>query len=63
MYTTPGRKEQGRFALSVASKIIPFFVDYFGIDYPLPKADLIGASQARRQHLADVVFVMQRPST
>ena len=42
VYTTPGRKDQGHFALEVASKIIPFFVDYFGIDYPLPKADLIG---------------------
>ena len=42
VYTTPGRKDQGHFALEVASKIIPFFVDYFGTDYPLPKADLIG---------------------
>ncbi|CAI7870730.1 unnamed protein product, partial [Closterium sp. NIES-54] len=41
IYTTPGRKEQGRFALSVACKVITFFEDYFGIKYPLPKADLI----------------------
>eukprot|EP00475_Leptophrys_vorax_P030859 TRINITY_DN46556_c0_g1_i1.p2 TRINITY_DN46556_c0_g1~~TRINITY_DN46556_c0_g1_i1.p2 ORF type:complete len:892 (-),score=57.52 TRINITY_DN46556_c0_g1_i1:164-2788(-) len=41
IYTTPGRKEQGRFALRVACRVITFFEDYFGIPYPLPKADLI----------------------
>ncbi|CAI5947830.1 unnamed protein product [Closterium sp. NIES-65] len=34
IYTTPGRKEQGRFALSVACKVITFFEDYFGINIP-----------------------------
>lgn len=41
VYTMPGKKEQGLFALDVASRILPFFNNYFGIPYPLPKLDLI----------------------
>ena len=41
VYTPLGKKEQGRFALDVASRTLSFFDDYFGIPYPLPKMDLI----------------------
>ncbi|MFB3060024.1 MAG: M1 family metallopeptidase, partial [Candidatus Binatia bacterium] len=41
VYTPLGKKEQGRFALEVASRTLSFFDDYFGISYPLPKMDLI----------------------
>uniref|UniRef100_A0A6G1SDN0 Aminopeptidase n=1 Tax=Aceria tosichella TaxID=561515 RepID=A0A6G1SDN0_9ACAR len=41
VYTTPGKKEHGRFALDVAVKSLSFYEDYFGVDYPLPKMDLI----------------------
>lgn len=41
VYTPPGKKEQGRFALDVTVKVLPFYRDYFGIAYPLPKMDLI----------------------
>ncbi len=41
VYTPLGKKEQGRFALEVASRTLSFFDDYFGIPYPLPKMDLI----------------------
>lgn len=40
-YTPLGKKELGRFALEVAVKTLPFYVDYFKIDYPLPKLDMI----------------------
>jgi puromycin-sensitive aminopeptidase len=40
-YTPLGKKELGRFALDVAVKTLPFYVDYFKIDYPLPKLDMI----------------------
>lgn len=42
VYTPIGKKEQGRFALDVATKVLPFYNDYFKIAYPLPKLDLIG---------------------
>lgn len=41
VYTPPGKKEQGRFALDVAAKVLPYYKEYFGIAYPLPKLDLI----------------------
>ena len=41
VFTTPGKKEQGRFALEVACKALPFYEDYFQIKYPLPKMDLV----------------------
>ncbi|MBI2019080.1 M1 family metallopeptidase [Candidatus Daviesbacteria bacterium] len=41
VFTTPGKKEQGRFALDVACKCLDFYEDYFGIKYPLPVLDMI----------------------
>jgi aminopeptidase N len=45
VYTTRGLKEQGRWALEHAPKIIDFFSDIFGIDYPLPKSDLLAVHE------------------
>jgi len=41
VYTPVGKKEQGMFALEVATKVLPYYKDYFNIAYPLPKMDLI----------------------
>uniref|UniRef100_A0A8C2PUM7 Puromycin-sensitive aminopeptidase n=1 Tax=Cyprinus carpio TaxID=7962 RepID=A0A8C2PUM7_CYPCA len=41
VYTPVGKAEQGRFALEVATKTLPFYKDYFSVPYPLPKIDLI----------------------
>lgn len=41
VYTTVGKKEQGQFALDVAAKTLSFYKDYFGIEYPLKKLDMI----------------------
>jgi len=41
VYSTPGHDGQGDFALSVACKALDFFGDYFGIDYVLPKCDMV----------------------
>lgn len=41
VYTPVGKSEQGRFALDVATKVLPYYKDYFQIAYPLPKIDLI----------------------
>ena len=40
--TTLGKREQGRFALESAIRLLHYFNDYFGVKYPLPKLDLIG---------------------
>jgi len=41
VHTPPGLREQGRFALGVASQALSFFADYFGYEYPLPKLDCV----------------------
>jgi puromycin-sensitive aminopeptidase len=41
VFTVPGKKEQGRFALDVAVKCIDFYESYFAIPYPLPVLDMI----------------------
>lgn len=41
VFTVPGKKEQGRFALEVAVKCIDFYESYFAIHYPLPVLDMI----------------------
>ncbi len=41
VYTTPGKKEQGLFSLDVALHTLPYFADWFGIPYALPKMDMV----------------------
>ncbi|KAL1518164.1 hypothetical protein ABEB36_001830 [Hypothenemus hampei] len=41
VYTPKGKREQGLFALEVATKVLPYYKEYFNIAYPLPKIDLI----------------------
>ncbi|XP_024935803.1 puromycin-sensitive aminopeptidase isoform X2 [Cephus cinctus] len=41
VYTPKGQKEHGEFALQVAKKVLPYYNNYFGISYPLPKIDLV----------------------
>ena len=41
IWTTPGKKEQGRFALEVAQHTLPYFSEWFGIPYTLPKLDMV----------------------
>lgn len=45
VYTTRGLKEQGQWALEHAPKTIDLFSESFGIDYPLPKADLLAVHE------------------
>ncbi len=44
VYTPAGKKEQGNFALKVAKDCLALYNNYFGIDYPLQKCDLIAIS-------------------
>ncbi|HTS37092.1 MAG TPA: M1 family metallopeptidase [Candidatus Solibacter sp.] len=42
VYSTPGKKEMGRFALDATKAIVSYYNNYFGIKYPYGKLDLIG---------------------
>ena len=41
VFAPEGRAEEGRYALDVMSQVLPYYNDYFGVPYPLPKCDLI----------------------
>lgn len=41
VYCEVGKAEQGKFALDVATKTLPFYEEYFGTPYPLPKLDMV----------------------
>jgi len=41
IYTTPGKKHLGKFALDVAVRCLEFYEKYFEIDYPLNTLDMI----------------------
>lgn len=43
--TTPGKGEQGRMALEVSQEVLPFYEDWTGIPFPLPKQDNIAVPQ------------------
>ncbi|KAI9716983.1 MAG: hypothetical protein M1828_007497 [Chrysothrix sp. TS-e1954] len=45
VYSTRGLKEQGRYALEHAHKVIDLFSDVFRIEYPLPKSDLLAVHE------------------
>jgi aminopeptidase N len=39
--TTEGKREQAKYALEVAERVLAYYNDYFAIRYPMPKLDLI----------------------
>ncbi len=41
VYTPKGKSHQGKFALDLACNVLKYFSEYFGVEYPLPKMDLI----------------------
>jgi aminopeptidase N len=41
VYSTPGKKQLGTFALETAEQVIPYFDRYFGIKYPYGKLDMV----------------------
>ena len=46
--TRKGAVDQGDYALAAAKRLMPYFTEYFGQEYPLPKLDMIagpGSSQ------------------
>jgi len=43
VWTKRGDSAKGRFALEAAAQVLPYYNEYFGVDYPLPKLDIIAA--------------------
>jgi glutamyl aminopeptidase len=40
IYATPGQFNKTEYAFDISKDIIEFYIQYFNIDYPLPKLDL-----------------------
>jgi aminopeptidase N len=47
--TVKGKREQGRFAIRNAAKLMRHFNGYFGLKYPLPKLDLIALPEGTHE--------------
>jgi aminopeptidase N len=41
VWAVRGKAEQGRVALEAAVRVLPYYNDYFGVKYPLPKMDML----------------------
>ena len=41
VWAPTGEQEKGRYALGVERNVLPYYNDYFGVPYPLPKLDMI----------------------
>lgn len=57
--TTRGKRETGRYALDTLTKLLPYYNDYFGVRYPLPKLDLIavpGGDGGAMENWGGIVF-------
>ena len=42
VYSTPGKKEMGKFALETAEHVLSYYDKYFNVKYPYGKLDLVG---------------------
>ena len=51
--TAPGKREQGRYALDISSRLMPWFTDYFGQPYHLPKLDQLAVPGVREGAMED----------
>ncbi|XP_026481703.1 puromycin-sensitive aminopeptidase-like [Ctenocephalides felis] len=45
VYTPLGKKDFGRFAVGVTSKVLPYYKEFFDMKYPLPKLDLVAVPE------------------
>ncbi|CAI4053076.1 hypothetical protein SUVZ_15G2010 [Saccharomyces uvarum] len=45
VYSTPGDEKLGQFAADLAARTLKFFENTFGIEYPLPKMDMVAVHE------------------
>jgi aminopeptidase N len=60
VYSVPGKKELGRFALQVTKESLTYFNRYFGIKYPYGKLDLIGLPDFSAGAMENIGFITSR---
>jgi hypothetical protein len=55
--TAKGKKADARYAMDVTKKVLPFFREYFGVPYTLPKLDQIAVPGVRNGAMEDWGFI------
>lgn len=45
--TVPGKREQARYALDATKQLLPYYTDYFGVPFALPKLDQLAVPSTR----------------
>jgi aminopeptidase N len=53
IFTAPGKRERARYALQVTQKVLPYYNDYFGLPYALPKLDQLAVPGVREGAMED----------
>ena len=53
IFTAPGKREQARFALTATEQVVPYFNEYFGVPYALPKLDQLAVAGVRDGAMED----------
>jgi aminopeptidase N len=53
IYTAPGLREQGEFAMRMTEKLLPYYNQYFGVPYSLPKLDQLAVPGTRTGAMED----------
>jgi aminopeptidase N len=51
--TAQGKREQARYALQVTRQVLPFYTEYFGVPFALPKLDQLAVAAVRRGAMED----------
>jgi len=51
--TAPGKREQARYAMQVTQQILPYYTQYFGMPFALPKLDQLAVPSVREGAMED----------
>ncbi len=62
VYSTPGKKQLGTFALKVTENSLAYYNRYFGIKYPYGKLDLIALPDFSAGAMENIGFITSRES-
>jgi aminopeptidase N len=63
MLGAPGKREQAAYALRVTEQVLPFFAEYFGLPFALPKLDQLAVPSGRNGAMEDWGLISYAEST
>ena len=51
--TAPGKRDEARYALAATKQLLPYYTQYFGVPYALPKLDQLAVPSVRQGAMED----------